>query len=140
MYYDNLIDATEQLITALLEAISEDLEGINEVPSYEDMRKRKTLYDKYGRSAELSTRVSERLALAYKARSQLKQARKNIHQDPDLPGTLSSRYRAQIEHQENILQDLINGLLQKKEGIDSMVRFYSSVQYILGSPRLDTMT
>ena len=128
MYYDNLINATEDLITALLDSVSEDLEGINEVPPYEDMRKRKVLYEKYGKAAEISNRVSERLALSYKARAQLKSARKNIFQDPDLPSTLSSKYKAQLEHQEVVLQDMISALLQRKEGIDSLVRFYSSVQ------------
>lgn len=139
MEYEDLFYSLEQLISLLSDYVLNVEKEIEAVPEYDKMNSRRVLYTKYGKIAEISNEISRQLSLAYRARAKLKMSRRNIYQDHHLPGSLTSRYKAQMEYYETVLQDVIESLKYKKEGIDSLFRFYSSVQYILGSPRLDTM-
>ena len=115
-------------------------EDLREVPTFNEVRGRKNLYDAYGRATMVSYEVADAISRAYVLRTQLRDLLKATRMDRDTPRSLLAPFQAEIEHKQAQLNDLILALLAKKDGVDTMVRFYSSTQYILGSPRLEGLS
>lgn len=112
-------------------------DAVEPIPQFKEIKNRNTLYTRYGEASQLSYETARALSTAYSVRANIRLLTKTMRADTETPRSLIQAPQAELEHSFKVLEDVIQALTAKKEGVDSLVRFYSSAQYILGSPRLD---
>lgn len=135
---DELMNNVTNSIGYLLDEAQRDI-PLAEIPEFSKIKSRSTLYERYGESVSESYRLAKALSEAYSLRGNLRTLLRALKKDTETPRSILQTYISNTEHSSKQIEDIIEALKAKKDGVDTVVRFYSSAQYILGSPRLDGM-
>ena len=56
----------------------------------------------------------------------------------DYPLSIANAQKKKLQNMDNIINEYIRILSCYRDDLDAVLRFYSSVQYIVSSPRLNT--
>lgn len=136
MEYNELFSQVETILETIHQESSKHLPDLA-VPQYSSIRERKTLYSSYGQVAELSYHIADTISTAYALRANIRSLKTLIAKDKETPHSLLEPKKLALDRYLALLEDYIKALLAQKDGVDTLSRFYSSAQYILGSPRLD---
>lgn len=134
--YSEVLEYIKRKTIDLQSIIPESLDA-PEIPEFKDIRQRRVLYTHYGEAVEKTYIVANALANIHTVRSIIKATRRQAHQDKDTPRSLLEPIKAELDYWDKRTYDVVEGLTSYKDAVDSLARFYSSAQYILGSPRLD---
>lgn len=135
---DGVLNTIQTSVNYLTDEAQRDI-GLSEIPPFSSIRSRSTLYERYGESVSESYRLAKALSESYSLRGNLRTLLRALKKDTETPRSIVQTYISSAEHFSKLVEDIIEALRAKKDGVDTVVRFYSSAQYILGSPRLDGM-
>lgn len=131
-----IINNAKELEKELEKEVLNILENPIVIPSFEDIQKKSSLYKEYGDTVMRNQRVNDLLIKSSKISLSLKDLVKSFKVTGDFPLSIANMYRARIDDIQSKLHDYNKMLSYEKDSIDAALRFYSSAQYILSSPRL----
>lgn len=142
---DETVMAVSDRVSQLLkrcESLVSDVEGrdLGTFPEFRDVQRRSVLYEEYGNASKTSYDVGLNLSELYLVRDLLRKLNTSLKRDRESPRSLREPVINQVEEFIVRVDAMIDSIKALKDSVDTMVRFYSSVQYILGSPRLEGMS
>lgn len=106
------------------------------VPEYDSITVRKNLYEAYAAVVTINNKVAHFLADVHNmlmVRAQLRRLMRAEGYGNNVVSTFN-KYIEEVSDTINIIDKTLNVY---KVGVEGQLRFYQSVQYILGSPRLN---
>lgn len=132
-------DKIDRLVEELREEKDKFLDNEVYVPDWEEVQKKKVLYESYAevtrRNDELN-RVLTKLGTTILA---IKDLKNSLQIDDDMPPRLIKKIRNNLDNKLDKLFSYRKALSNEKDSYDTALRFFNSAQYILGSTRLSGM-
>lgn len=104
---------------------------------YKEIKSRSILYDELGKASASTYRVAKIISSLYLTQTSLKELKKALRSSKDTYPSLRATYLSVVEDKLTVVADVLQSAIALKDGVDSVCRFYQSVQYMLGSPRLE---
>lgn len=105
--------------------------------SFEEVQKKKQLYDELGKATDRLNANQRTLSHLILTKEQLRQLKRTVRQDTAIPLSLRNSYLAQIEDHEKHLQDLIDASEALVKGLEQMTRYYNGFSYLASSHYLN---
>lgn len=109
------------------------------IPNYDKIQTRQGLYESYGAVVEIANKVADLTSKVVEF-SMIRITFKRLIKNEHLPPSVSSVYLKSIDEVNDIVGVCDRLLSTYKVAVDNQLRFYGSCQYILGSPRLSSMS
>ena len=137
--FNEVISYTRTLQGMIREATQEFREEELEVPSWQDVQKKDVLYKTYSEVVRKNHKVNKLLSRAGSLIMSLKELRQSLAKDASVPGSLKRSYKDQIDTGIESLYECQKVLAHHKDSYETALRFFNSAQYILSSPRLNSL-
>ena len=143
----NDIDKQIKIINKKIDKLVEEMEEEKDeflsvevyIPDWEEVQKKKVLYESYAtvtrRNDELN-RILTKLGTTIIA---IKDLKNSLRISEDMPPRLIKKIRNNLDDKLDKLFSFRKALSNEKDSYDTALRFFNSAQYILGSTRLSGM-
>ena len=134
------VESLRQLTVQLSGDAQGFIDNLNlpKVPEYEKVQSRKVLYDGYSTVVEVSNALSKWLGKDIELDIQASGLRRAVRNSSVPPSIMKDLFN-RLDDSKDLLRSVRDLIESKKYAVDNELRFYQSVQYILGSPRLNDL-
>ena len=111
----------------------------HEIPEYSELRNKEVLITSYSDVTQHQLEITKLLAEISTVVILIKDLEIRLKKGDfqDLTPALKAQYQGQITSSLKMLSEHKSDLMQVKGGVEDVLRFYNSVQYVLGSPRMN---
>lgn len=107
------------------------------VPNMRDLESKKIMIDSYSNVVSKYNEVCSMCSWVSLEIYNLRKARSVLH-EMDFVLSIRTKLKDKIDYMATDLKELQKALLEHRMSLEAQLRYYSSVQYILGSPRLSS--
>lgn len=140
MIQDDIVKWTNDVNT-LYTQVSEYIKNhpLPPLPSYQVISTRKGLYESYSNIVGISNDIATYLTLVVQ-HSMIRTSYKALVSKGGYGSSVTTLFNAHISEVSEKVSIIDNLLNVYKVAVENQLRFYQSVQYILGSPRLSSVS
>ena len=137
-YIDKIVKSISELTKELDKEINKIVANEIGIPDYEQVTKSKrSLYNSYSDVIVLNDEVIRLIVKAKKTSIMIKDVINCIVATDEYPITVANAQKKKLQSMDNNINEYVRILTCYRDNLDAVLRFYSSVQYIVSSPRLN---
>lgn len=132
-------------INSLIETVTNQFEGLVSkiletkivIPSYRELTTKEKLFSSYGKIIEEFDQVTQKSIMIQKAVLDIERLKEVVDKSPLYTIVEKTRVTKAVISGKDKLKNYLNIVNTYKDNLANVLRFYGSVQYMLGSPRFE---
>lgn len=136
---NNIEERVERLVDEVEDEMDEFIKKDIVTPDWQEIQKKKVLYKGYRKVTRLNNELNQLLVKVEDVLIALRDLKTSLSTGKNMPPSLYKKTKRNLEKNIGRLKQYKEALQREKDSYDKTIRFFSSIQYILGSPRLSGM-